>query len=166
MKKYKLLYFVSEDEYFLSHKIFQAKDALKNKFDVMIICNFTKYENKIKSEGFKTQNINFDRKSINPLNNLNCLIRLLKIIHNFKPNIIQCFALKPILLTSIAAFFNKNIKVLCCVVGVGFLIINKNFFSNIIRGFYFFLLKIFTMKNISYVFQNLDDLKLFKKKEL
>ena len=48
MKKYKLLYFVSEDEYFLSHKIFQAKDALKNKFDVMIICNFTKYENKNK----------------------------------------------------------------------------------------------------------------------
>ena len=30
MKKYKLLYFVSEDEYFVSHKIFQAKDALKN----------------------------------------------------------------------------------------------------------------------------------------
>ena len=78
MKKYKLLYFVSEDEYFLSHKIFQAKDALKNKFDVMIICNFTKYENKIKSEGFKTQNINFDRKSINPLNNLNCLIKIIK----------------------------------------------------------------------------------------
>ena len=164
MKKYKLLYFVSEDEYFLSHKIFQAKDALKNKFDVMVICNFTKYENKIKSEGFKTQNIHFDRRSINPLTNLNYLIRLLKIIRTFKPNIIQCFALKPILLTSIAAFFNKNIKVLCCVVGVGSLVINNNFFSNLIRSFYFFLLKTFTMNNISYVFQNLDDVKLFKKK--
>ncbi len=164
MKKYKLLYFISEDEYFLSHKIFQAKDALKNKFDVMVICNFTKYENKIKSEGFKTQNINFDRGSINPLTNLNYLIKLLKIIHTFKPNIIQCFALKPILLTSMAAFFNKKIKVLCCVVGVGSLVINNNFFSNIIRGFYFFLLKIFTMNNISYVFQNLDDAELFKKK--
>ncbi|MAI30007.1 MAG: hypothetical protein CBC84_002670 [Pelagibacteraceae bacterium TMED124] len=102
MKKYKLLYFVSEDEYFLSHKIFQAKDALKNKFDVMIICNFTKYEKRIRSKGFKTQNINFNRKSINPINNITCLIRLLKIIHTFKPNIIQCFALKPILITTIA----------------------------------------------------------------
>ena len=62
MKKYKLLYFVSEDEYFLSHKIFQAKDALKNKFDVMVICNFTKYENRIRAAGFKTQNICLDRK--------------------------------------------------------------------------------------------------------
>ena len=29
MKKYKLLYFVSEDEYFISHKIDQASSALK-----------------------------------------------------------------------------------------------------------------------------------------
>ena len=29
MKKYKLLYFVSEDEYFITHKIDQAKSALK-----------------------------------------------------------------------------------------------------------------------------------------
>ena len=164
MKKYKLLYFVSEDEYFVSHKIFQAKDALKNKFDVMVVCNFTKYENKIRSQGFKTKNINFDRRSINPLKNLNFLIKLLKIMSTFKPNIVQCFALKPILLTSMAAFFNKNIKVLCCVVGVGYLIINKKFFSNIIRGIYFFLLKTFAMNNVSYVFQNLDDFKLFERK--
>ena len=116
MKKYKLLYFISEDEYFLSHKIFQAKDALKNKFDVMIICNFTKHENRIRSEGFKTENINFDRKSVNPFKNLICLIKLLKIIYTFKPNLIQCFALKPILLTSMASFFNKHTKILCCVV--------------------------------------------------
>ena len=164
MKKYKLLYFISEDEYFLSHKIFQAKDALKNKFDVMIICNFTKHENRIRSEGFKTENINFDRKSVNPFKNLICLIKLLKIIYTFKPNLIQCFALKPILLTSMASFFNKHTKILCCVVGVGFLIINKNFFSNIIRGCYFFLLKVFAMRNITFIFQNSDDLELFEEK--
>ena len=30
MKKYKLLYFVSEDEYFITHKIDQAKKRIKN----------------------------------------------------------------------------------------------------------------------------------------
>ena len=92
------------------------------------------------------------------------MLQLLKIIHTFKPDLIQCFALKPILISSIAAFFNKNIKVLCCVVGVGFLVINKNFFSNIIRGCYFFLLKTFSVRNITFIFQNLDDLKLFEDK--
>ena len=56
MKKYKLLYFVSEDEYFLSHKIFKQR-CFKNKFDVMVVCNFTKYENKIKSKALKHKNI-------------------------------------------------------------------------------------------------------------
>ena len=37
MKKYKLLYFVSEDEYFLSHKLDQAKSALNNNYEIMII---------------------------------------------------------------------------------------------------------------------------------
>ena len=40
MKKYKLLYFVSEDEYLLSHKIDLACSALKNNFEVLVVCNF------------------------------------------------------------------------------------------------------------------------------
>ena len=35
MKKTKLLYFISEDDYFLTHKLNQAKSAIKNKFDVL-----------------------------------------------------------------------------------------------------------------------------------
>ena len=56
MRKYKLLYFVSEDEYFLSHKIDQACSALKNNFDVLVVCNFTNLE-KIQSYGFKTKTL-------------------------------------------------------------------------------------------------------------
>ena len=37
MKKYKLLYFVSEDEYFITHKIDQAKSALKYFKEIKIV---------------------------------------------------------------------------------------------------------------------------------
>ena len=47
MRKYKLLYFVSEDEYFLSHKIDQAKFALKNNYEVLVLCKFSENENVI-----------------------------------------------------------------------------------------------------------------------
>ena len=145
MKKYKLLYFVSEDEYFLSHKIFQAKDALDNKFDVKVICNFKNHEKKIRSLGFKTYNLQFNRKSLNPLKNLGYIIKFLKITNTFKPDIIQCIALKPILITVISSFFfSKKIKIINCVVGLGFLFINKSFFFQnnqrnlpfFIKGFY------------------------------
>ena len=66
MRKYKLLYFVSEDEYFLSHKIDQASAALKNNLEVLVVCNFTDKEKTIKSYGFKTQHIGINRGSINP----------------------------------------------------------------------------------------------------
>ena len=46
MKKYKLLYFVSEDQYFFTHKKDQAISALKNNFDVLVICKFTNLEKK------------------------------------------------------------------------------------------------------------------------
>ena len=164
MKKYKLLYFVSEDEYFLSHKIFQAKDALDNKFDVKVICNFTTHEKKIRSLGFKTYNLQFNRKSLNPIINLGYIIKFLKITNTFKPDIIQCIALKPILITVISSFFfSKRIKIINCVVGLGFLFINKSFFSKIIREIYLFLLRVFIKNNVTFIFQNNDDQKVFKR---
>ena len=101
MRKYKLLYFVSEDEYFLSHKIDQACSALKNKFEVLVVCNFTDKEKIIQSYGFKTKHIEINRGSINPLRELFCIIKLFLIIIKFKPDLIQSVALKPILYTSI-----------------------------------------------------------------
>ena len=41
-EKYKLLYFVSEDEYFISHKIEQVQDALKKNIDVLVVTKFKK----------------------------------------------------------------------------------------------------------------------------
>ena len=79
MKKYKLLYFVSEDKYFLSHKIKHAIYAKKNGFDVLVVCNLTKYEQKIKQKGINILGINSLRKSINPLSQLYLIIKFLNI---------------------------------------------------------------------------------------
>ena len=46
MKKYKLLYFVSEDEYFLSHKIDQARSVLKSNYEILVVSKFHKNEKK------------------------------------------------------------------------------------------------------------------------
>ena len=85
MKKYKLLYFVSEDKYFLSHKIKHAIYAKKNGFDVLVVCNLTKYEQKIKQKGINILGINSLRKSINPLSQLYLIIKFLNIIKQFNP---------------------------------------------------------------------------------
>ena len=167
MKKYKLLYFVSEDEYFITHKINQAKTALKFFDEIKIMCKFSNYSRKIELSGFKTINFNLSRKSVNPILNLRSLIKFYSITTKYKPDVIQCFALKPILYSIIINFFLKrDIKILCCVVGMGYLIINKNLFARVYKSIYFFLLKIFINKKVFFVFQNSDDYSLFRRKKI
>ena len=167
MKKHKLLYFVSEDEYFLTHKIKQAHSALKNNLDVLVVCKFSSYEKKIKSMGFKTRHLNLDRRSINPFKEFFCLIKFYEIVKNFEPDFIQSVALKPILYTSLISKLVGKTKILLCVVGLGFLFINKNLSTKIIKFCYVFLLKIFLIKNKAlFIFQNYDDKLDFEKKKI
>ena len=154
MKKYKLLYFVSEDEYFISHKIGQAISGFKVFNEITIISRFSKYLNKIKSSGFRTKNIKFNRRSVSLLQNFKVFLNYFFFVNRYKPSVIQCFALKPILYAVIANFFSKNnTKLLCCVVGMGYLFINKNLFTRL-------------YKNLFFMFQNKDDLSIFQKKRI
>ncbi len=163
MPKYKLLYFVSEDDYFLSHKVDQARSILKKNFEVLIVCNFSNHEKKIRSMGFKTQNINLNRKSINPFKELICLFKLVLIVFKFKPNLIQSIALKPILYTSIISILFRKPKLVLCIVGLGYLFINKTFYARIIKSLYLFLIKLFLRKKgVRFVFQNANDRKIIK----
>ena len=153
MKKYKLLYFVSEDKYFLSHKISHAVFAKNNGFDVLVVCNLTKYEKKIREKGIKVLGIETLRKTINPINQVFIIIKFLEIIKNFKPDIIQNIAFKPILIGSISTIFSKKkIIVVNAFVGLGYLYINNNFLTKILRLITNNILKLVSKKKIFFLF--------------
>ena len=88
MKKFKLLYFVSEDEYFVTHKLAQALEAKKKNFNVTVITKLDRFKKKIESLGIKTLDLNFDRKSINPISNFFLIVNLYNIIRKEKPDIL------------------------------------------------------------------------------
>ena len=163
MKKYKLLYFVSEDKYFLTHKISHAIFAKNSGFDVLVVCNLTKYENRIRAKGINVIGVEALRKTVNPLNQISIIIKFLKIIKSFKPDIIQNIALKPILIGSISAIFSKKkIIVINAFVGLGYIYINNNFLTKVLRLITNNILKLISKKKKNFsVFQNLDDQNLF-----
>ena len=152
MKKFKLLYFVSEDEYFVTHKLAQALEAKKKNFNVVVLTKLNKFKKKIESLGIKTLNFNLDRKSINPITNFLLVVKLYSIIRKEKPEIIQSNALKPILYIALISRFFKNISFIYCVVGLGYLFLKKNLTNNIIRKVYFFLLKTFIKKKKIFIY--------------
>ena len=152
MKKFKLLYFVSEDEYFVTHKLAQALEAKKKNFNVVVLTKLNKFKKKIESLGIKTLDLNFDRKSINPISNFFLIVNLYNIIRKEKPDILQSNALKPILCSALISGFFKNISFIYCVVGLGYLFLKKNFSNKVIRKIYFFLLKTFIKKKKIYIY--------------
>ena len=168
MKQYKLLYFISEDKYFLSHKIDHVINAQNNGFDVLVVCKISNNTNIKNFNKIKVKNFNIKRRSINPLFLLYQIIDLVKIIKEFQPDIIQNTALKPIIIGSLSSLFvGKKINVINCVVGLGYIYINKNLknllLKKIINLLFFVLSK---KKNYTTVFQNKDDKEYFKKRNL
>ena len=88
MRKRRLLYFVSEDKYFLTHKLPHALIALRNGFRVLVVCKCTTEKKKIFSYGFEVQDLNLDRKNINPFKELGNLFKFYKAIFFEKNNLI------------------------------------------------------------------------------
>ena len=91
------------------------------------------------------------------------LNRVCKIVYNFKPDLIQCIALKPILYTSLISPLIRKLKSLC-IVGLGYLFIDKKKSTKIIKKIYIMLLNIFlSKKNFYFIFQNDQDKKIIEK---
>ncbi|MBD74343.1 MAG: hypothetical protein CMM96_02470 [Rickettsiales bacterium] len=163
MRKYKLLYFVSEDKYFLTHKIDHILYAMKKNIEVLVICKKTLKKKNPLLNNVTIRYFDFDRKTLNPFKIILTIVRLYKIIKSYKPNIIHNTALKPILLGSAASLFFSNIYVINSIVGLGYIYINSNIKTKLLRILLNFPLKFFlSKKNFFTVFQNSDDETFFK----
>ncbi|MAY90392.1 MAG: hypothetical protein CMN00_04315 [Rickettsiales bacterium] len=168
MRKYRLLYFVSEDHYFLTHKLPHALLALKNGYEVMILCKISKYKEKILSYGFKIKNIDLDRRSLNPIKELKSIIQVNKVFRDYQPHIVQNIALKPVIYGSINSIFtSKIIKQVNSITGLGYLFINKGLKIYFIKFIILLLMKfLFKKKHTKIIFQNKEDFNFFQSKKI
>ena len=109
MKK-TIIYFVSEDWYFCSHRLPVARSALNNGYRVVVITKVNRHADIIKSEGFELYPIAISRGGINPIKDIKTIISLYKCYKKYSPNIIgitckgSCKLFKDTLL-KVALFF-------------------------------------------------------------
>ena len=66
MLQKKILFFVSEDGYFCSHRLSLASAIIKLGYEVILVTKVTKYRNKIEKIGIRVIDLNLSRESINP----------------------------------------------------------------------------------------------------
>jgi glycosyltransferase involved in cell wall biosynthesis len=166
--KKKLLYFVTEDHYFCSHRLELAKEALQNAYDVYVMTNVNNHGSVITDAGLKLIPLNLERKGTNPLTELNHIRTIKKIYTEIQPDIIHHVALKPILYGTIAALFlKKKSKIINAFTGLGYLFTSTKITIKMTAFLMLSLFKfIFKHTKSDIILQNVDDLNFFKTKKL
>ncbi|GAI75011.1 unnamed protein product [marine sediment metagenome] len=107
-KKQKILFFITEDWYFYSHRLKLACSAREAGYKVYIATRLSKYEKEIKDRGLHVIPLkHLKRRRKNPFLELISIIEIINIYIRIKPSIVHHVALKPILYGSIAARITK-----------------------------------------------------------
>ena len=135
-----------------------VKALINNNFEVLILSPHDEYSEKLINIGCKFHEINFNKSNIGLINNLLLIYKYFTIIKKLKPDLILAYTIKPNIFVSIISKFLK-IKIYNIITGLG-----SSFLGNIIiKKLVIFFYKISLKNSNLIIFQNNDDMNLFKK---
>jgi len=161
MKRY-LLFLVTEDWYFWSHRLPIARSVKDEGIEVLVVTRINQYKDHLENEGFRVIPISLKRKSKNIIREINSILQIIRIYRKEKPDMVHHVAIKPILYGSFAAWIAGVPYVVNALTGLGFIFIKKGWLASAIRKLIVFIYRLaFLSKNTFAIFQNPEDLKLF-----
>lgn len=117
----KLIFLVTEDWYFCSHRLPMARAARDSGFDVAVATRVTAHGAAIRAEGFALHPLRWKRRAVGPVASLMALIEIWRLYRRERPLIVHHVALKPALLGGIAARLAGVPIVVGMVTGMGYL---------------------------------------------
>jgi glycosyltransferase involved in cell wall biosynthesis len=119
--KPKLLFFVTEDWYFCSHRLALAMAAIKDGFEVVVATKVCAHGEMIRQAGIRLIPFFISRSGVNPIFDLISICRLIKLYRRETPQIVHHVALKPVMYGSIAARLAGIQGVVNALAGMGYI---------------------------------------------
>lgn len=98
-----ILYLVSEDWYFMSHRLPMARAAQKAGYEVHVATRVSRYADQIRQEGFRLHPVHWRRGNMNPIRLLLAARETKRIYREASADLIHHVALVPSLIGSLAA---------------------------------------------------------------
>ena len=175
----KILFFVSEDRYFCSHRLNLAHAALQAGFEVAIATKITTQTQKIEDAGLTVFPLNYlTRTGLNPIRQCQLLLELVKIYKTYRPDVVHQVAIKPVIIGSLVALWCRIPLIINALGGLGYLFTDGDPSSNhpilkggritkiitklkknVLRFLTCWLFRfIFSRRNTQLILQNRDDL--------
>ncbi|MES2243996.1 MAG: glycosyltransferase family 4 protein [Pseudomonadota bacterium] len=130
----KLLFLVTEDWYFCSHRLPPARAAQAAGYDVVVATRVDLRGAEIMAEGFKLVPIRLRRRSRNPFREMAAIAEIAQIYRRERPDIVHHVALKPVLYGSFAALLVRRPAVVNALAGMGFLFTSSSRTAAVLRA--------------------------------
>ncbi len=153
-----LLYVVTEDWYFLSHRLPMARAAREAGYDVHVATRLNRGKAAIEAEGFTPHALSWRRGSLSPSHSIAGVLELRKLLRSLKPDILHNVSLKPVLLGSVASLGVSPLAVVNGLTGLGTLFVGDHKRSGLARPLVRAALKaLLGRSNSRTIVQNPDD---------
>jgi glycosyltransferase involved in cell wall biosynthesis len=116
----RLLFLVTEDWYFCSHRLALGRAAVSAGYDVAVATRVRDHGDIIRQAGIRLIPLPWSRRSANVWNELRTFAALLKIYRRERPEVVHHVALKPVLYGSLVARLTGTRRVINAVAGFGY----------------------------------------------
>ncbi len=116
----KLIFLVTEDWYFWSHRLPMARAARDAGFDVAVATRVAAHGERIRAEGFTLHALAWRREDLGPWANLAAIVEIFRLYRRERPFLVHHVALKPALLGGIAALLARVPAVVSMIAGTGY----------------------------------------------
>ena len=116
----RLLYLITEDWYFWSHRVDLARAAREAGYEVIVATRVTDHGERIREEGFRLEPLEMVRRSRNPFREVIAVAELVRLYRRVRPDVVHHVAMKPILYGSLAAWFTRVPAVINAFAGLGY----------------------------------------------
>lgn len=117
----KLLFWVTEDWFFCSHRLPLAVAALARGYDVVVVTRVKDHGHLIENSGLRLVPLEINRYGLNPVKDLFPLLRIIRIYFQERPDLVHHVAVKPVLYGSIAARMTRVKGIVNAFAGFGYL---------------------------------------------
>ncbi|HYD34253.1 MAG TPA: glycosyltransferase family 4 protein [Methylophilaceae bacterium] len=160
----KILYLVTEDWYFCSHRLPLAIAAAKSGYDVVVATRVNQHQRVIERAGLRVIPLRrLKRESMNPLRELSAMWELIKIYRQERPSLVHHVALKPVLYGTLAARIARIPGIVNALGGLGFVFASQRALARLLKIPFTMLFKwLLNTPNCLVIVQNQDDVKVLK----
>lgn len=115
----KLLYLVTEDWYFLSHRLPMARAARAAGFEVHVATRVAEGRARIEAEGFVLHALDWGRRDLDPRRLVGPVQEVRALLAQLQPKVLHNIALKPAIIGSLAATGRSGFGIVNSINGLG-----------------------------------------------